>query len=207
MRCAGVVGESAPVLAGHLAEVVKVGDTLMRVQRSRLHIAGASGSGTTTLARAVASAWSAPHAEVDDYFWLPTDPPYTHKRPEADRVALMRQVFLPRESWVLSGSLVGWGDDVLAACDAVVFVTLEPTERLRRLEAREQVRRGGQPHDQDAWAAFISWAAGYDDPTFDGRSRVMHEQWLATLTCPVLRVDSARPVDELRDQVLAWELA
>jgi adenylate kinase family enzyme len=185
--------------------VEKVGDTLISVQRSRLHITGASGSGTTTLARAVASAWSAPHAEVDDYFWLPTDPPYTHKRPEADRVPLMRQVFLPRESWVLSGSLVGWGDDVIAACDAVVLVTLEPVERLRRLEAREQVRRGGEPHDEDAWDAFIAWAAGYDDPTFDGRSRVMHEQWLASLRCPVLRLDSDRPVDELRDQVLAWE--
>jgi hypothetical protein len=185
--------------------VEKVDDTLMRVQRSRLHITGASGSGTTTLARAVASAWSAPHAEVDDYFWLPTDPPFTHKRPEPDRVPLMRQVFLPRESWVLSGSLVGWGNDVVAACDAVVFVTLEPAERLRRLEAREQVRRGGRPHDEDAWEAFTTWAAGYDDPTFDGRSRVMHEQWLAALTCPVLRVNSARPVDELRDQVLAWE--
>ena len=175
------------------------------MHRSRLHITGASGSGTTTLARTVASAWSAPHAEVDDYFWLPTDPPYTHKRPEADRVALMQQVFLPRECWVLSGSLVGWGDDVIDACDAVVFVTLDPAERLRRLEAREQVRRAGQPHDEPAWEAFMAWAAGYDDPTFDGRSRVMHEQWLASLTCPVLRLDSNRPVDELRDQVLGWE--
>jgi adenylate kinase family enzyme len=177
------------------------------VQRSHLHIIGASGAGTTTLARAVASAWGAPHADADDYFWLPTDPPYTHKRPEAERVALMQQVFLPRECWVLSGSLVGWGDEVTAACDAVVFVTLDPAERLRRLEAREQVRRRGHPHDQEAWEAFLSWAAGYDDPTFDGRSRVMHEQWLATLTCPVLRLDSARPVDELRDHVLAWEPA
>ncbi len=183
----------------------KVGDTLLPVHRSRLHITGASGSGTTTLARTDASAWSAPHAEVDDYFWLPTDPPYTHKRPEADRVALMQQVFLPRECWVLSGSLVGWGDEVIAGCDAVVFVTLDPAERLRRLEAREQVRRDGQPRDEDAWEAFMAWAAGYDDPTFDGRSRVMHEQWLASLTCPVLRLDSNRPVDELRDQVLGWE--
>jgi len=187
--------------------VEKVGDTLMPVQRSRLHVTGASGSGTTTLARALASAWSAPHAEVDDYFWLPTDPPYTHKRPEGDRVELMQQVFLPREAWVLSGSLVGWGDDVLAVCDAVVFVTLDPAERLRRLDAREQVRRGGMPHDEEAWQAFMTWAAGYDDPTFDGRSRAMHEEWLATLTCPVLRVDSSRPVDELRDQVLAWDPA
>ena len=42
-----------------------------------LHITGASGSGTTTLGRALASAWAVPHADTDDYFWVPTTPPYT----------------------------------------------------------------------------------------------------------------------------------
>jgi adenylate kinase family enzyme len=59
-------------------------------------VTGASGSGTTTLARAVADAWSVPHADANDYFWMPTDPPYVDKRREADRVALMAQVFLPQ---------------------------------------------------------------------------------------------------------------
>jgi len=66
---------------------------------------GASGSGTTTLARALADHWSVPHADADDYFWLPSDPPYVEKRPESDRLALMRSVFVPREAWVLSGSM------------------------------------------------------------------------------------------------------
>ena len=50
---------------------------------------GASGAGTTTLARAMADHWSVPHANADDYFWVPSDPPYVEKRPEAERVALM----------------------------------------------------------------------------------------------------------------------
>ena len=37
---------------------------------------------------------------------------------------------------MLSGSMLGWGDDVVAECDAVVFLTLDPDERLRRLDAR-----------------------------------------------------------------------
>ena len=52
-----------------------------------------------------------------------------------------------------------------------------------------------------------SWngPAGYDDPAFDGRSRVAHERWLAGLDRPVLRLDSASPPEVLRDQVLPWE--
>lgn len=170
------------------------------MRRARLHVTGASASGTTTLARALADAWSAPHADADDYYWQPTDPPYTHVRPVADRVALMEQVFAPREAWVLSGSMLGWGEAVLARCAAVVFLTLDPVERLRRLEQRER-ERYGRPADP----AFVAWARSYDDPDFTGRSRRRHEEWLATLAVPVLRMDSARPADELRDEVLAWE--
>lgn len=171
---------------------------------ARLHITGASGTGTTTLARAVADAWAVPHADADDYFWLPTDPPFVHKRPPPERVALMEAIFLPRQAWVLSGSMLGWGDEVTARCDGVVFLTLDPTERLRRLEARERTRGDQAACDEHALEAFLSWARAYDDPSFTGRSRVAHEAWLATLTCPVLRLDSALPRDELRDAVLAW---
>lgn len=175
------------------------------MQRSRVHIMGASGSGTTTLARALADRWAVPHADSDDYFWLPTSPPYTHPRPADQRVELMELMFVPREAWVLSGSLIGWGSAVVAQCDAVVFLTLDPAERLRRLEAREEVRREAQGVDEEAFARFLDWARGYDDPAFPGRSRHGHEAWLSRLELPVLRLDSARSVEELLGDVLHWE--
>ena len=60
----------------------------------RLLVTGASGSGTTTLGRALATDWAVPHADVDDYFWLPTSPAYVDKRPVDDRLRLMAEVFL-----------------------------------------------------------------------------------------------------------------
>ncbi|MEO8329278.1 MAG: hypothetical protein ABI586_04660, partial [Candidatus Nanopelagicales bacterium] len=80
---------------------------------SRLHITGASGTGTTTLGHALADEWSAPHADADDYFWMPTSPPFSVKRPESERLPLMKQLFLPRDHWILSGSLMGWGDPLI----------------------------------------------------------------------------------------------
>jgi len=174
------------------------------MRRCRLHVLGASGSGTTTLARALASHWSVPHADADDYFWVPSDPPYVEQRPVGDRLALMRDVFVPREAWVLSGSMVDWGEPVVDECDAIVFLTLDPEERLRRLEAREVLRRAGRDHDPEAWEAFLDWARGYDDPAFEGRSRVAHEKWLADRDQPVLRLDSRAGREELRDMVLDW---
>ena len=103
---------------------------------------------------------------------------------------------------MLSGSLLDWGESVLEQCDAGVFLTLDPAERLRRLETREAVRRAGH---RAAWEQFRDWARGYNDPTFAGRSRAGHEAWLETLEKPLLRLDSDRPTAQLLEAVLAWE--
>jgi len=174
----------------------------MQARTCRLLITGASGAGTTTLGRALADRWSVPHADVDDYFWLPTSPPYTQKRPEEERLRLMNELFLPRRSWVLSGSVMEWGDSLLAMCDGVVFLTVAAELRMDRLREREVARYGEV--DDDAHRAFFEWARSYDDPMFSGRSRVRHERWLAMASRPVLRLDGAAPVRNLVDAVNLW---
>ena len=173
----------------------------------RIHITGASGSGTTTLGRAIATALAVPHHDSDDYFWEPTEPPYTTKRDEAERLALMRRLFLPRAAWVLSGPLAGWGDPLIPSFDLVVFLLTATEVRIERLRRREATRygagaveAGGALHVESR--SFLDWAAGYDTAPPDGRSRAGHEAWLAALPCPVLRLDSNRPVAELAAAVI-----
>src|SRR5687768_2656108 len=78
----------------------------------RIHILGASGSGTTTLGAAVAGVLSVPHLDTDVFFWLPTDPPFTTRRPLPERLALLRERLSPAGGWVLSGSAVGWAKPI-----------------------------------------------------------------------------------------------
>ncbi len=73
-----------------------------------IHIFGASGSGTTTLGRALSEALGLLHMDTDDYFWLPTDPKFTTKRPVDERLALMQaDVDAADKGVVISGSLTG----------------------------------------------------------------------------------------------------
>jgi adenylate kinase family enzyme len=58
----------------------------------RIQVTGASGSGVTTLGRALADALALPHHDTDDYFWQPTAPPYRTQRDAADRLRLMREM-------------------------------------------------------------------------------------------------------------------
>jgi len=168
----------------------------------RIHVTGASGAGVTSLGRALADALAISHHDADDYFWRPTNPPYLEMRDVADRLRLMREVFLDRADWVLSGSLDGWGDPIIPYFDAVVFLYVPTTIRLQRLREREArrfgaeaVAPGGSQHQQAE--AFIEWTSHYDDGTREGRHLARHQAWLATLPCHVLRLDGSRPLAEL----------
>jgi adenylate kinase family enzyme len=172
----------------------------------RIHLMGASGSGVTTLGRALAGRLALPHHDSDDYFWLPTAPPYQTTRPASERLRLMREIFLPRLDWVLSGTVTGWGDELIPLFDLVVYVTTPREIRLRRLRAREAthfgadaVAPGGWRHDEAE--SFIEWASHYEASDREGRSLAKHEAWLAGLPCPVVRVDGSRPLADLVEQL------
>ena len=161
-----------------------------------MHIVGASGAGTTTLGRAVAARLGAAHLDTDDFFWIPTDPPFEKIRERGERQARLGEALARHPAWVLSGSLCGWGDMFIPRFELVVFLWLAPEIRLARLRERERQRYGdavapGGPRHAK-FEAFIAWAAGYDE-ILDApeRSRKLHEQWLAALPCPVVRITDA----------------
>lgn len=173
----------------------------------RLHIMGASGSGTSTLGQAVATRLGCPLHDTDEHFWLPTDPPFSETRPMPGRLERLRRHLAATDCWVLSGALVGWGDALVAEFTLVVFLRLDAPTRLVRLLAREAGRYGARIEPggdlATAHAAFIAWAAAYDHAGLEQRSRAQQESWLADLPCPVLRLDSAAPVAALTEAVLA----
>lgn len=166
---------------------------------ARIVITGASGSGTTTLGPALADRLKHAHPYVtfdaDEAFWVPTDPPFTTKRPLAERDRYVRSRLEHLGDWILTGSVVGWEWPRPAMdIDLVVFVLLPPELRMARLRAREIERYGeaalapgGRMHD--IHTGFLAWAARYDTAGLEQRSRTSHEAWLLTCRCPVLRID------------------
>jgi adenylate kinase family enzyme len=173
----------------------------------RIHVTGAAGAGVTTLGRALADALALPSHDTDDYLWKPTTPPYRELREPSERLRLMREVFLPRADWVLSGGLNGWGDALVGSFDLVVFLKTPQELRMRRLRAREARHFGAESVGPGGWRfeeteSFLEWASHYEDGTREGRSLASQEAWLTLLPCPILRLDGSRPVAELVDQVL-----
>jgi hypothetical protein len=97
---------------------------------------------------------------------------HTNKhRPRADRQALFANAFAETESWVISGSVCGWGDPFLSRFELVVFLVVPVEERLVRLRAREIIRYGHEA---------IALVVGSTRPTssfWTGRDVTTTEGW------------------------------
>lgn len=174
----------------------------------QIYITGASCAGVTTLGAALASRLGSQHIDVDAAYWLPSDPPYSTKRPVADRLALIRAA-QAKGGWVLSGACESWGETLTAGAGLIVFLVTAHAVRMPRLLAREAARHGprilpgGDMHA--AHLAFAQWASNYETPPPDhsGRNLARHEAWLRQQTTPVLRLDGSHPTARLCESVMA----
>ncbi|MES2832108.1 MAG: AAA family ATPase [Pseudomonadota bacterium] len=161
----------------------------------RTLITGAPGSGTSTLGRALAERLGCKFFDADDYYWLPTDPPFVEKATSENRT----KTFLADtdvQNCVIAGSVVNWGREIEDGFDLVVFRLLDTNIRLKRLLVRENKRFG------KADPIFMEWAANYDEGRLPGRSRLIHEAWLSQRTCTILRIEGDIRLDDQIEMVI-----
>ena len=179
--------------------------SVIRKVYNTIHVTGASGAGTTTLGQALERKYGYKWLDSDDFFWMPTDPPFIKLFSLEKRVELMSAALRDAPKCVISGSLCGWGDCFITKFDLVIFIDTPTDIRIDRLKKREAVRFGGRIHYSgdmyDAHTEFIEWASVYDTAGVEQRSRALHEEWFKKLSCLLLRLDGTKPVEQLLEKV------
>lgn len=176
------------------------------MRNCRIHIFGASGSGTTTLGQALSKTLGVPFFDADDYYWENVDPPFTVKRSVDRRLELLESDLQDNGRWILSGSLSKWGSALIPKFTLAVLLRLETEKRIARLRQREsrrfgsRIEPGGDMHETHT--DFIEWARSYDEAGIAVRSLNQHLSWLRFLTCPVLILSTEVPVELACRQVV-----
>lgn len=104
-------------------------------------------------------------------------------------------------SWVLSGSLCGWGDPLISNFELVVFLFVPTEVRLARLRAREVQRYGSEAIApagvlHQSHVEFLDWAQQYDEGGLEMRSLQLHNAWLSAIPCAVLRIEGERNAED-----------
>jgi len=165
-----------------------------------IHIFGASGSGTTTLGKKICEELGYTLMDTDDYFWLPTDPKFTYKRPTEERIKLMKRDIDKSANVVISGSLTDWGDVLIPYFTLAIRIETEQTLRIERLKHREKehfgsrIEPGGDMYQN--YIDFIGWAKTYDTGGIDIRSKMKHDEWQKLLSCKILHLNGGDKIED-----------
>ena len=170
------------------------------MKTNRIHIFGASGSGVTTLGKALSKALNIPVFDFDDYYWEKTDPPFAKKRERPKRFELLNKDIGSNESYIISGH---YGENSYGLDTKLTFAIFlyTPQEiRRQRLRSREfknfgkRMLEGGDMHEDVE--EFIEWAMGYDESNVEGRTLKRHINRINSLSCPVIKLDGAKATDK-----------
>ncbi|MFD2216604.1 AAA family ATPase [Metabacillus endolithicus] len=173
--------------------------------KNKIHIMGASGSGTSTLGSSLSNVLPHRHLDTDDYFWTTK---FTKQRKVAERRKMLKNDLSQNEDWILSGAVCGWGDNFKSYFDCVIFLWIPQDIRLERLKQREfqrygnEILAGGSKYEQSK--TFLEWASLYDSAGMEVRSKALHEAWMADLSCPVLKIEGDYSVSDRVDIVLDY---
>lgn len=166
----------------------------------KIHIMGASCAGSTTLGEALAKELSFSYFDTDQYFWQPSEIPFTLRREDEMRNIMIKNDMAKSENGIVGGSVINWGMEWLNMFDLVVFLYIPRETRMQRLKLREIERYGDKivtdPNQAEVHQRFMDWAYEYDDNTIQGRNLKAHLDWLANLTCPLLKIEGDTSVDE-----------
>lgn len=171
----------------------------------KIHILGAAGSGVTTLGRALSEALNVQLLDTDDFYWRQTPVPFSEKTTVPERLFTMREACAGKD-WIISGSLMGWGEELVEEADLLLFVYTPTAQRMKRLREREiarygdRIREGGDMYLTHE--CFMGWASRYDNPRFAGRSRRNHMKWIKKMGLPVAHLDGRMSVHQLTRHAL-----
>jgi adenylate kinase family enzyme len=159
----------------------------------KIHLLGASGSGTSSIGSKIAELLEISFYDSDDLFWEKTLIPFSKKRPRKLRESSLNKI-IKSENWLISGSAIRWGDQLLYFSDLIILLTCPKYERIQRLEKRESYRFGNRilPGNDmyENYITFIKWASSYDEGSMEIRSKQSENAWISRATCPTMVIEN-----------------
>ncbi|AHG20545.1 hypothetical protein Z042_13605 [Chania multitudinisentens RB-25] len=175
---------------------------------NKIHIMGASGSGTTSIAARLGNITGYQHIDTDDIYWQDTTPPFSVARECPERQRRLLSALTANRQWVLSGSLCGWGDRFIPFFDLVVYVHVQNDIRIERIKKREWARYGeaiapGGEYNEK-FQHFITWASAYETSTTVSRNAFKHKIWLQSVKCPVIEITNHAECDDAVKAIMAY---
>ena len=174
---------------------------------------GASGAGSTTLGKEVAKQLDFHFFDIDDYLWnWDTKIPFTVTRPPEQRTQLLLNDIKRHPSFVISGTIFSNSTLFEPFINLAVFISTPAEVCAERVRTREHARwgkrvlPGGDMYRTTRFHGdandYISNAQIYETAEVSRFGRKLHEKWITEMTCPVMRADGTKSINENTSRVI-----
>jgi adenylate kinase family enzyme len=151
---------------------------------------GLNGSGKSTIGRQLANELDYKYMDIEDYFFMESDIPYTRERTREECLSLMIADIKIHSNFVLSSVKGNFGDEIVSFYKLGVFIDVPYTTRIKRVEQRskdkfrDRVEMGGDMYESEK--VFLEFVKSRDVKSV--------EQWSDTLNCPIINIDGTRDI-------------
>jgi len=170
-------------------------------------IFGASGAGSTTLGKEISRQLNLQYLDIDDYLWCwKSEIPLTVVRPREERTRNLMDDIKKHPHFVISGTIFSDRELFHPLLDLAVFISTPADVCAERVYTRERARwgkrvlPGGDMYKVTRFHGdfddYVANAQKYESADVSKFGRKFHERWITELSCPVLRVDGAKPIAE-----------
>ena len=174
---------------------------------------GASGAGSTTLGKELAQRLNFKYLDIDDYLWCrETEIPFTVTCTPAERTERLMSDVKKYPDFVIAGTIFSNSNLFEPFIDLAVFISTPVEVCAKRVRIREYARwgervlPGGDMYKVTRFHGdagdYIANAQKYETAEVSKFGRKLHEQWIATLPCPVIHVDGTKSVSENADGII-----
>ena len=157
-------------------------------------VCGLNGAGKSTIGKALAKELNFHFIDNEDLFFPRTDPHYTYASPRTRKEVeqLLFSEIKAHKDFIFASVKGDYGETIYPFFQYAVLLDVPKDIRLQRVKERSfrkfgsRMLRGGDLYEQEK--NFFDLVKSRAENTV--------EEWLRSLSCPIIRVDGTKPIEE-----------
>lgn len=164
-------------------------------------VCGLNGSAKSTLGKALAEKLNFHFIDNEDLFFPKTDKqyPYASPRTREEAKGLLLREIKAHENFVFASVTGNYGNEIYPFFQYAVLIDVAKVVRMQRVKNRsfqkfgERMLPGGDLYEQEE--NFFDFVRS--------RAENAAEEWAASLSCPIIRIDGTKPIEESLEIIIA----
>ena len=159
-----------------------------------IQLCGLNGCGKSTLGKALAARMGFHFIDNENLYFSRSDAhdPYTNPKSRAEVEVLLMEEVNKHPDFVFSAVKGDYGEEIISMYSYVIVIEVPKEIRAQRVRNRSfqkfgnRMQPGGDLYDQEE--AFFQMV--------DSREDDFIANWLQRVSCPIIRVDGTKPIEE-----------